>query len=165
MIKLVEHLSKLVAIISDARGRVVLAGLLYGCAEFVHLLDELDFLARKTRYSRDSRKTRSFAEDGADTGVGVLNEGAGIAIEVDTLLRVEEHVLAGIDLEDEVFQRAHAHDAGDLVALFFAHIIELAQFHRGLQSIIDHQLHQIVGINDRSFAALHLTIRQLHHTV
>ena len=46
------------------------------------------------------------AEHGADAGVGVLNKGSSVAVEVDALLGVEGHVLARIYLEDEVLQGA-----------------------------------------------------------
>ena len=106
-----------------------------------------------------------FAEDGADAGVGVLDEGAGITVEVDRLLRVEQHVLAGIHLEDEVFQGSHAYDAGYLLLLGFAHVGILACLVTDAAGIFHHQLHQVVGIDHRSFARLHFAIRQLHHAI
>ena len=94
-----------------------------------------------------------------------MDKGTGITVEVDTLLRVEEHILSGINLENEIFQGAHTHDAGNLAALLFGHIIKLAQFHRGLISILDHQRHQVISVNNSSLTALHLTIGQFHHAV
>ena len=94
-----------------------------------------------------------------------MDERTCIAVEIDTLLWIEEHVLAGIDLQNEVFQRAHAHDAGNLGSLFLAHIVEFPQFHRCFQGILYHQLHQVVGIDNSSLTTLHLAVRQLHHTV
>ena len=94
-----------------------------------------------------------------------MNEGTGVTIEVDTLLRIEEHILARIDLEDEVLQGTHANNAGNLVALCLTHIVELTQLHRGLVSILYHQCHQVVGINNRSLTTLHLTVWQFYHTI
>ena len=97
--------------------------------------------------------------------MGVLDEGACVAVEVDALFRIEEHVLTGIHLQDEVFQGAHTHDVGNLVALLLAHIGELTQLDGCLQGIIHHQLHQVVGIHHSTLTTLHLTVGQFHHTV
>ena len=94
-----------------------------------------------------------------------MDERTCITVEIDTFLWVEEHVLTGIHLQDEVFQGTHTNDAGNLTSLFLSHIVEFAQFHRGLIGIFHHQSHQVVGINHRPFTTLHLTVRQLHHTI
>ena len=94
-----------------------------------------------------------------------MDEGACIAVEIDTFLRIEEHILAGVDLQNEVLQRTHTYNPGNLTTLFLSHIIEFAQFHRGLVGIFHHQFHQVVSVNNRSLTAFHLTIRQFHHTV
>ena len=70
--------------------------------------------------------------------MGILDEGARVAVEVDGLFGIEEHVLAGIHLEDEVFQGTHAHDAGNLVALFLADVIKLSQLFARLSGIGNH---------------------------
>ena len=101
----------------------------------------------------------------ADTGISILDERSCITIEIDTFLRIEEHVLTGIDLQDEVLQSTHTHDASHLLAFCLTHIVEFSQFHRGFQGIIDHQLHQIVGIDNGSLTALHLAVWQFYHTV
>ena len=116
VIELVELLSQLVAVVSDATRVVVVAGIGYGCCEVVHLLDEVNLrlvdwgICALFCRNRDALGF-CLAHDSADTSVGVLDERTCIAVEVDTLLRVEEHVLAGIHLEDEVLQRSETHDA------------------------------------------------------
>ena len=167
MIELVEHLRQLIAVVGDATWRIVLTSLFYSGAELVHLLNQLDFLfcQRNLRGNRLQALCLSLAQNTADSRVGVLDEGACIAVEIDTFFRIEEHILARINLQDEVFQGTHTHNAGDFTALFFRHIVKFPQFHRGFVGIFHHQRHQIVGINHRSLAALHLTVWQLYHTI
>jgi hypothetical protein len=97
--------------------------------------------------------------------MSVLDERTCVAVEVDRLFGVEEHVLAGVDLEDEVFQGTHSHDAGNLLLLGLRHVGILASLVADTASIADHQFHQVVGIDHRTLAALHLAVGQLHHAV
>ena len=106
-----------------------------------------------------------FAQNAADASVGVLDEGTCVTIEIDALLGVEQHVLSGIHLQDEILEGSHTNDAGNLATLLLSHIVELAQFHRSLIGIADHQFHQVVSINHSAFATLHLAIGKLHHAV
>ena len=94
-----------------------------------------------------------------------MDERTGIAIEVDRLFGIEEHILACINLQNEVFQGTHSHDACNLVSLVFAHIVKLAQFLTGLLGVADHECHQVVGIDNSTFTALHLTIGKFDHTI
>ena len=40
--------------------------------------------------------------------MGILNEWAGVAVNINALRRIEEHTLLRIHFEDEVFQSAHS---------------------------------------------------------
>ena len=95
----------------------------------------------------------------------ILNERPRISVEIDTFFRIEQHILAGVDLQDEVLQGTHTHDTGYLVAFLFAHVGKLAQLHARLQGIVYHQLHQVVGIDHRSLTTFHLAVGQFHHTI
>ena len=116
MIELVELLGQLVAVVSNATRVVVVAGIGYSCSKVVHLLDEVDLLlVDRSICTQLCRNLDALgcclAHDAADTSVGILDERTCVAVEVDTLFWVEEHVLAGIYLEDEVLQRSETHDA------------------------------------------------------
>ena len=116
VIELVELLSQLVAVVSNATRVVVVAGIGYGCCEVVHLLDEVDLLlVDRSICTQLCRNLDALgcclAHDAADTSVGILDERTCITVEVDTLFWVEEHVLACVHLEDEIFQGSKTHDA------------------------------------------------------
>ena len=100
-----------------------------------------------------------------DAGVGVLDEGTCVAIEVDRLLGIEGHVLAGIHLEDEVLECTESYDAGDILGLFGGESVELAQLLRGVACGGYHFGHEVIGIHYGAFAALHLAFGQLYHAV
>ena len=116
VIELVELLGQLVAVVGNTSRVVVVACIGYGRSEVVHLLDEVNLflidrcICAQLCWNLDALGS-SLAHDAADTSVGVLDERTCVAIEVDTLFWVEEHVLAGIYLEDEVLQRSETHDA------------------------------------------------------
>ena len=97
--------------------------------------------------------------------MSVLDERSRIAVEINRLLGVEQHVLAGIHFQDEIFQGSHTYDAGNLMTLIFCHVVKFTQFHRGFVGIFHHQFHQVIGIHHRSLSRLHLAIGQFHHTV
>ena len=97
--------------------------------------------------------------------MSILDEGSCVAVEVDRFFRIEQHVLAGINLQDEVFQGTKTYDAGNLPLFFFRHIIKLAQFVTGLTGIGNHGGNQVVCIDNCTFTALHLTVGQFHHTI
>ena len=170
MVELVERLCQLIAVVGDAARRVVLASLLYSRTELVELLYKLNLLLVERHCVGESSRdadalSLSLAQDRADTSVCVLDERTGVAVEVDRLLRVEEHVLASVNLEDEVLQCAKTHDACNLVALLLAHVLELAQLLACLLGVSHHCCNQVVCVYDSALAALHLAVRQLHHTV
>ena len=88
--------------------------------------------------------------------MGVLDKGAGVAVEVDRLARVEEHRLARIDLQNKIFQCAEAHHVADVGDFPFAQAVELAQLLRHFAGRGDHLADQVVGVHHRSFARFHL---------
>ena len=60
--------------------------------------------------------------------MGVLDEGAGVAVEVDGLLGVEEHGLLGVHLNDEILQGAKADYMVQAGLFFVGKVCELAAF-------------------------------------
>ena len=103
MVELVVVLDEFVAIVGDGRGRIVLTGGANDGGEVGDALNDFLLLDRNLGGGIDGRHFEAgflrLAENGADAGVGVLDEGAGVAVEVDGLFGVEDHVLAGVDLE------------------------------------------------------------------
>ena len=133
MVELVELLCQFVAVVGNAAWAVVLSGLFYCSSVCVELLYEVDFLLRQQVVAQllgdkaaASCRLASLAHDRAYAGVGVLNKRTCVAVEVDRLLGVEEHVLACVNLEYEVFQCAETYHTGYLVAFLFSHVVKLA---------------------------------------
>ena len=94
-----------------------------------------------------------------------MNEWACVAIEVDPLLRIKQHVLACIHFQDEIFQGSETNDACNALLFVLAHVVEFAQLVAHLACIADHGRNEFVGINHRSFAAFHLSVGQFHHAI
>ena len=94
-----------------------------------------------------------------------MDERPRVAVEVDRLARVECHVLARIDFQEEVFQGAHADDAGYFGALFFGNVFQLAHFGADFGGVSDHLGHEVVGVDNGSLAALHFSFGKLDHSV
>ena len=92
-------------------------------------------------------------------------KGPVLPFEVDGFLRVEEHRLLGVDLDDEVLEGAQADHVVQPFLLFLADVRELAAFLGGLLRLLVHALDEVVGIDDGSLAGLHLAFRELHHAV
>ena len=105
------------------------------------------------------------AQNRADTCVGVLNEGTCISVEIDRLARVEEHSLLGIDLQDKVFERTQTNHSRYSISLLLGATVEFTELVRHLASGRNHISNEVIGINDRTLTRLHLTLRQLNHTV
>ena len=101
-----------------------------------------------------------------DAGVCILDEGPCVTIEVDGLRGVEKHVLPRIDLQDEVFQRTETYFSGYFIGFFFRYALQSIYLVLGnLLGVFDHLIHQIIGINYRSFTGFHLAVRQFDHAV
>ena len=170
MIELVELLGQLIAVVCYAAWRIVFSGLLHYGSIPVHLLYQLRLLLVERHVGVEIlRQLHAFSlgltQDAAYAGVCILNERARVAVEVDALFRIEEHVLACVNLQYEVFQRAQTHDACNLVALLFGHILELAELVACLACILYHLCYEVVGVHHCSLAALHLAVGQFHHAV
>ena len=167
MIELVELLGQFVAVVGNTTWTIVLASLLNSSCIVAHLLYEVDFLLTKfcRHISALDIKFCSLSHDRADAGVGILDKRTGIAVEVDRLLGVEQHILACINLEDEILKGTQSHDACNLAALLVGHIVKLAEFLACLLCVGNHSGNEVVGINNSTLAALHLTIRQFYHTI
>ena len=107
VIELIKLLRQFVTIVGYTAGRIVFSSLFHSSCKLVHLLYELYLFCVERRLlciERCAVDTLSlgFAKDRADTGVGILNERTCVAVEVDAFLGIEEHILAGIDLQYEV---------------------------------------------------------------
>ena len=175
MIELVELLCQLVAVVGYSAGRVVLAGLSHHLRELAELLHESHLGGVEGRLKSGKWRVESgergfcpgsLAQYGAYAGMSVLDEGARVAVEVDALLGVEEHILARVDLQNKVFQGTHSHDAGYLVALLGRDALELVHLVLAhLACVLNHLSHQVVGIDHRSLARFHLSVGQFHHSV
>ena len=95
-----------------------------------------------------------------------MDEWPRVAVEINRLLGVEEHVLAGINLEDEVFEGTHSHDAGNLLCLFLGEVFQLVDLVAAhLAGISNHLGNEVICIHHGAFAALHLAVGQFHHAV
>ena len=102
MIELVELLGQLVAVVGYAARAVVDAGLAHGSLIFVHLLYQFCLLDAQVYVAAEClghcyALSLGLAQDAAYAGVSVLNERTCVAVEVDRLFWIEQHVLAGIN--------------------------------------------------------------------
>ena len=104
-------------------------------------------------------------KEAADTSIGVLDKGACVPVEVNAFLGVEGHVLTRVNLEDEVLQRAQAYTASDFGSFFCRHILALTLLFGDGTGRSDHLVHEVIGIDDRTFTALHLAVGELDHTI
>ena len=103
------------------------------------------------------------ADHGVDTRIGVLNERTGVSIEVDRFLGIEEHVLLGVNLQEEIFQSSQTNHTGHLRSLLFRHLPKTVGRH--LRRSRHHCVDQIVSIHHCPFARFHLTFGKLNHTI
>ena len=94
-----------------------------------------------------------------------MDKGSGVAVEVYTFFGVEEHILAGVYFQEEVFERAHTYDACHVLLFLFAHIVKFSGLVGCLASLAHHFCDEVVCVNHSTFAALHLTVGEFHHTV
>ena len=167
MVPLVELLGQLVAVVGDATWRVVLTRLFHSGGIVVHLLYKFNLLpVELSPFPLEGvGGGLCLTQDTAYSCVGILNERSCVAVKVYGLLRVEEHILACINLQYEVLQCSESYDACYLLAFLFRHIVELTQFVGGATCIFNHCCYEVVGIDYCTLATLHLSVRQFHHTV
>ena len=165
MVELVVLLGQVVAVIGDQCRGVSASGLGYHVAEIVDLLDQRGLLGIGLGQFALSGIAGfgSLAQHRTDAGVGVLDKGTGVAVEVDRLLGVKEHVLARVDLQQEILKGTESDFAGHLGGLVGRHLVQMVCGHFG--GALHHGLDQIVGIDNRSLTALHLAFGQFDHTV
>ena len=95
----------------------------------------------------------------------ILNKGTGIAVEIDRLLRIKQHLLARIHLQNEILQSPQTNHMIKLILLGLIHIIQLPGLLRRCLRLQIHILNKIVGVNYGALAAFHLPLGKLHHTV
>ena len=171
MIVLIEFLRKFISIIGDKSRRMRCSSLGNLRRESIEYLDNTNFLRRKGSIilkhigSIFQSLCICLAENGLDTCMSVLDERSCIAVEVDGFLRIEEHGLPWVHLEDEVLKRSKAYHPEESVLFLGREIIDFAEFHGCLLGGIVHRCYKIVGVNDSSFAGLHLAFRKFYHTV
>ena len=84
--------------------------------------------------------------------MSILDERTCIAVEVDRLLRVEEHCLLRVDLEDEVLQCSKADHSEESILLLGRKVVDLAELHRSLLGGVVHVCNEVVSINYCSLA-------------
>ena len=108
MVELIVFLHEVVDVVRDDSGAIGASCFLYNVCVFSDLSDELLLLGGDGKPSEGGRESDAqllcLTKEAADTSIGVLDEGACVPIEVNTLLGVEGHVLARVNLEDEVLQ-------------------------------------------------------------
>ena len=97
--------------------------------------------------------------------MSILDERTGIAVKVDGLLRIEEHGLLRIHLDNEVLKGAKANHTVKLLFLVLGKISKLATLFGSLLCLLIHGLDKVVSIYNGTLAGLHLSFRQLYHTV
>ena len=165
VVERVEELGQLVAVVADGSRIVVAARISHCHLILAELLDQLHLLVVGLIAAEGVCHARRLAHDAADARIGILDEGTRVAIEVDGLRGIEEHVLSCIHLEDEVLQRAKTDDPRHVLTLLLRHLRTLALLVADLAGVADHLGYQLVGIDDRSLAALHLAIGQIDHAV
>lgn len=168
MVKLVVLLDKVVDIVGNQRRRIGPSGLFDYRREVGQTAYQRHLaLAGNDRGEIGASQSGlvRLAEHTADTCVGVLYERAGIAVEVYRFLGIESHILTRVDLQQEIFQRSEPHGLRNLVDLLRGATVKLAQLGRHAAGRGHHLIHQVVGIDDSAFTALHLAFGKLHHTV
>ena len=170
MIELVEVFGQLVTVVGNTARTVVLAGLFNCSAKLVELLNQLDFLLVERSICAQCCWNRNvfslcLAQNRTDTCIGILDKRPRVAIEVDTLFRIEKHVLAGIYFQNEIFQCTQTNNASHILFLFLGHVLEFSEFIACLSGIINHRCNKVVSVYNSTLATLHLAIRQFNHTV
>ena len=96
-----------------------------------------------------------FAEDRTDAGMGVLQEGAGVPVEINGLFRIEYHAFPGIDLEDVVFQCPMAQGTVQSRALGVVHALYFTQLFRESFGRSLHYIEEVVCIDHGAFPGFH----------
>ena len=82
--------------------------------------------------------------------MGILDERSCITVEVNRFLRIEEHCLSWVYLEDEVLQGTEADHLEECILLLLREVVDLSKLERSLLCSIVHGCNQIVCIYDCS---------------
>ena len=168
MIELIVLLGKFIHIIGNQSGAERTSCFSHNCGIIGQTLYEsnLAFTGSHSYKLTDSEALiGSLAKHRTDTSMGVLDERTGIAIEVDRFLGIEGHVLARIHLEKEIFQSTQSYHFGNILHFRVGASVKLTAFRAYGTRSADHFIHEIIGIHNRTLAALHLAIRKLYHTI
>ena len=177
LVEAVEFLGQIEQVVRDD-GRAELVGrLTHRVAVGQQALNQLAFLVGQRYVGRVECKQRllrrggragrgvELAAERADARVRVLDERAGIAVEVDGFLWIEQHVLDRIHFEQEVFECAQRQRAVKRARFRFGQLGRLAERFGCLAGRAFHLVHQVVGIHHRALARFHLAFGQFHHAV
>ena len=170
MVELVVEFHQFVAVVGNARRRIVFTSSFYHTAEVCQTLNDFFFLRRDFHtswqfFAEDDASVLCFAEDRADASVGILDERTRIAVEVDGFFGIEHHVLARIHLEEEVFEGTKTYDARYFLLFSFAHVGVFASFVHGATSLFDHTFYQIVCVYHCTFTTLHFAVGEFDHAI
>ena len=167
MIELIVLLNEVIHIVGNLRRTVAATGFSNHTREICKSLNERNLLVVWCYIGNLGLHSSlgCLAKKRLNACVGVLDKRTGVAIEVDRLLRVKRHILARINLQNEVFKRTQTYDACNLGSLSLRNVVELAHLSRNLACIGNHFVHKIIGINHSALTRLHLAFRKLYHTI
>ena len=167
MIELIVLLNEVIHIVGNLRRTVAATGFSNHTREIGKSLNERNLLVVWCYIGNLGLHSSlgCLAKKRLNACVGVLDKRSGVSIEVNRLLRVERHILARINLQNEVFKRTQTYDACNLGSLSLRNVVELAHLSRNLACIGNHLVHKIIGINHSALTRLHLALRKLYHTI
>ena len=169
LVELVEFLGEVEDEVGHHRGATVLGSLVQHHRPAVHHHDDFLLLGLQITDFHFAFEFNALffglAQHRTDTCVGVLHKRTRVAIEVDGLLRIEEHCLLRINLEDEILQGTESDGVIEFVGLFRRKVFGLAKFVGNDPGCGHHLIHKVIRIDHRALTRLHLAIRQLDHAV
>ena len=131
MVKLIVLFHQIVAIVGYRVRCIFCAGLANDSGKLRQALHDAFFFIRKFRARSERRGDADaallcLANDRADAGIGILNKGSGVAVKVNALFGVEDHILACVYFEQEVFEGAESYDARHFLLLFRRAVFKFA---------------------------------------
>ena len=167
MVELVVLLSEVIDVVGDECGAVVTTGIGNDGGEIGKFLNQRGLLlvGSHTADVLGLVVLTALAQYRLDAGIGVLDEGTGVAVEVDGLAGVEQHGLPGVHLKDEILQRTQANHAQHIVTLVLGDTLQAARLISHIGGSGNHLVHEFVGIDHSTLAGLHLTVGQLDHAI
>ena len=168
VVVLVELLGELIAVVCDQGGRKCIRRLGDLLRISRNQLDQTHFLGAQGNSVLQRHADALFvrlAQNRHDAGVCILDERAGVAVEIDGLLGVEEHFLLGIDLQDEILQRPEPYRMIEPVLFLLREFSQLSALVRSGLRLLVHLLDKVVGVHHGPLPGLHLALRQFDHSV